>query len=153
MKTLSILASVTVVLFLAVPNKVEAQTSTSIRIVGIEARFVSLSNGTLGPNSIDNGGKPFTDSVLFNVIISDKRTTPMEIFDLALSIASKSNGKVFFNDRIRQFNTILNKRAYFPFLSRISPCDDFQLTATLINSKTKKTHQIFRKVMPFDCGD
>lgn len=140
-------------LFLFIPPLAFGQTSTSIRIVGIEARFVSLSDGTLGPNSIDNGGKPFTDSVLFNVIISDKRTTPMEIFDLALSIASKSNGKVFFNDRIRQFNTILNKRAYFPFLSRIGPCDDFQLTATLINSRTKKTHQVFRKVMPFDCGD
>lgn len=153
MKTLSILASVTVVLFLAAPNRVEAQTSTSIRIVEIEARFVSLSDGTLGPNSIDNGGKPFTDSVLFNVIVSDKRTTPMEIFDLVLSIATKSNGRVFFNDTIKQFNTIGNKRAHFPFLSRIGNCDDFQLTAKLINSKTRKTHQIFKKAMPFDCGD
>ena len=152
MRSSRILFSV-LLLCLFIPSLALGQTSTSIRIVGIEARFVSLSDGSLGPNSIDNGGKPFTDSVLFNVIVSDKRTTPMEIFDLALSIASKSNGKAFFDDRIRQFNTILNKRAYFPFLSRIGPCDDFQLTATLINSRTKKTHQIFRKVMPFDCGD
>jgi hypothetical protein len=141
-------------LFLFMPFLAVAQTPTSIRIVGIEARFVSLSDGTFGPDSIDNGGKPRTDSVLFNVIISDKRTVPMEIFDLVLSIATKRNGKIFFNDRINQFRTIGNERAYFPFLSRlIGDCDDFQLTAKLINSETKKTHQIFQKEMPFDCGD
>lgn len=134
-------------------NSAFGQTPTSIRIVGIEARFVSMSDGTLGANSIDNGGKPFTDSVLFNVIVSDNRSVPMEIFDLVLSIATKSNRKIFFNDTIKQFNTIGFKRAYFPFLSRIGNCDDFQLTAKLINSKTKKTHQIFQKEMPFDCGD
>lgn len=152
MKTLFVLAGLMIAPCF-VMNLALGQTSTSIRIVGIEARFVSLSDGALGPNSIDDGGKPFTDSVLFNVIVSDKRTTPMEIFDLVLSIAFKSDGKIFFNDRINQFNTILNKRAYFPFLSRIGNCDDFQLTAKLINSKTKKTHQIFQKEMPFDCGD
>ena len=63
----------------------------------------------------------------FNVVVSDKRSTPMEIFDLVLSIATKSNGKIFFNDRINQFNTMMNKRAYFPFLSRIGGCDDFPI--------------------------
>jgi hypothetical protein len=152
MKTLFVLAGL-IIAPSFVTNLAFGQTPTSIRIVGIEARFVSMSDGTLGPNSIDNGGKPFTDSVLFNVIVSDKRSTPMEIFDLVFSVATKSNGKILLNDRISQFNTIMNKTAYFPFLSRIGSCDDFQLTAKLINSKTKQVHQIFKKQMPFDCGD
>lgn len=152
MKTLFVLAGLVTVLCCAM-NSAFAQTPSSISIVGIEARFVSMSDGTLGPNSIGNGGKPFTDSVLFNVVVSDKRRTPMEIFDLVLSIATKSNGKIFFNDRINQFNAMMNKRAYFPFLSRIGSCDDFQLTAKLVNSRTKQVHQVFRKEMPFDCGD
>ena len=109
MKTLFILAGLMTVLCL-MTNSAFGQTPTSIRIVGIEARFVSMSDGTLGPNSIDDGGKPFTDSVLFNVIVSDQRTTPMEIFDLVLSIATKSDGKIFFNDTIKQL--------YFPVFDR-----------------------------------
>ena len=64
MKTLFVLAGLMIAPCFAM-NSAFAQTPSSISIVGIEARFVSMSDGSLGPNSIDNGGKPFTDSVLF----------------------------------------------------------------------------------------
>jgi hypothetical protein len=152
-KVMGFLRSSAVAVLCSISSVAIGQTPTSISIVGMEARFVSLTNGNLGPNSIKDGGKPYTDAVLFYVVIADKRSVPMEIFDLEFSVRTKTNGKVLFKDTIKEFNTMVLKTTYFPFLSRIGPCDDFQVTAKLINSRTNRVQQVFQKTMPFDCGD